>query len=91
MSRFLTMTPQQGGAPLVPRSLGGPSTPGSRGAASFTSMLIRVRQAQRAIRAAQGQHSDADLGSRRKIPASVVQSLPLYWEQERGCELTEDL
>lgn len=84
------MTPQQGGSPLVPRSRGGPSTPGSRGAASFTSVLIRVRHAQHAVSAIQGQCS-ADLGFPRKIPASMVQSLPLHWEHENECELTEDL
>lgn len=62
---FVTVTPQKGGSPPVPRSPGGLSTPGGRAPASFTSLLIKVQRAHRAACATSGRRS-ADLGFLRK-------------------------
>lgn len=82
--------PQQGGSPLEPAFLGGLSTPGGHGPASFTSVLITVWHARHVIGATEGQRS-VDLGFSVEIPASVVQSLPLHHEHKNECELIEDL
>lgn len=63
--RLLTMMPGQGGSPLVPMSLGGLRTPGSRGPASSTSVLIIVQHARHTVSATQG-HCSVEPGFPRK-------------------------
>lgn len=87
---FLTMTLQQGGAPLLPRYSCGLSTPGSRGSASFASVLITVRHAHHAVSATQGQSSTDSAFLTKSQPAWCKFS---RYTGSRGneCKLTEDL
>lgn len=86
---FLIMT-QQGGSPLLPRYSCDLGTPGSRGSASFASVLITVRRAHHAVSATQGQRSTDSAFLTKSQP--VWCKFPRYTgSRVNECKLTEDL